>query len=114
MFPAIFVAGAAQLSVRCKEIMENQDHVLCFVADGEGQLFIHADAAGLDLLLRSLGHLRKRIDENDCDHDHLMTKSWGSHELTEVPPRGQEGQIIHHVKVYGWTEEWTRRHGMKS
>jgi hypothetical protein len=94
--------------------MKNQDHLLCFVADEEGQLFIHADASGLDLLIRNLGNLRKRIDESECDHDHLMTKSWGSHELTEPHACEKDGKIIHHVKIYGWTEEWARKHGMKS
>ena len=45
-------------------------------------MFIHADAAGLDLLIKSLSHIRKKIDENDCEHDHLMTEAWGGDELT--------------------------------
>jgi hypothetical protein len=94
--------------------MENQDHLLCFVVDGEGQVFIHTDAAGLDLLVKSLEHLRKRIDEGECEHDHLMTESWGSHELTEPTVFKKDGQIVHHVKIYGWTEEWAKKQGMKN
>ena len=44
---------------------------------------IHADAGGLDHLIRSLAHIRSRLDENVCDHDHLMTDAWGTHELSE-------------------------------
>jgi hypothetical protein len=94
--------------------MKNQDHLLCFVADDEGQLFIHADAAGLDLLIGSLTHIRKRIDEEKCDHDHLMTESWGGQGLTEAPACGKDGRILHHVKIYGWTEEWARKHDLKN
>ena len=94
--------------------MNNQEHLLCFVADTERQLFVHADAAGLDLLIRILSHLRKRIDEDQCDHNHLMTESWGGQGLTEVPACEKDGRIVHHVKIYGWTEEWARKHGMRS
>ncbi len=59
---------------------KDDEHLLCFVTDDGGQLFIHADATGLDLLIKSLSNIRKKIDENDCDHDHLMTESWGGAE----------------------------------
>jgi hypothetical protein len=37
-----------------------KEHLLCFVTDDDGQLFIHADASGLDLLIRSLSNIRRK------------------------------------------------------
>ena len=83
--------------------MPKPPYVLSFATDQErDQLFIHADAAGLDYLIRSLARIRQSIDANICDHDHLMTAAWGGSELTE---RGlDEGtRTVQHVKIYGWT-----------
>ena len=91
--------------------MPKPNHILSFTTDKEGnQVFIHADAAGLDYLIRSLSRIRKNIDADVCDHDHLMTDAWGGRELTE---RGlDEGaRTVHHVKIYGWTPEWIQKHG---
>jgi hypothetical protein len=91
--------------------MPKPTHILTFTADREGgQVFIHADAAGLDYLIRSLSRIRKHLDNNVCEHDHLMTDAWGGSELTE---RGLENdaQTVHHVKIYGWTPEWVQKHG---
>jgi hypothetical protein len=91
--------------------MPKPDHILSFTTDKEGdQVFIHADAAGLDYLMRSLSRIRRNIDADVCGHDHLMTDAWGGHELTE---RGLDDGIhtVHHVKVYGWTPEWIQKHG---
>ena len=91
--------------------MPKPPYVLSFATDQErDQLFIHADAAGLDYLIRSLARIRQSIDANICDHDHLMTAAWGGSELTE---RGlDEGtRTVQHVKIYGWTPEWIQKHG---
>ena len=92
--------------------MNKSDHLLSILADHEGQLFVHADAKGLDLLIKSLQRLRNKLAEGKCDHDHLMTKAWaGDGELTESPGCEKEGDIVHHMKLYGWTDEWARKHG---
>lgn len=91
--------------------MSKPDHILSFATDNEGQLFIHADAAGLDHLIRSLTHIRRKLDEDACDHNHLMTDSWGGSELTEQS-LDESKQTIHHVKIYGWTSEWVEKHGL--
>jgi hypothetical protein len=91
--------------------MPKPTHILSFTTDRDGdQVFIHADAAGLDYLIRSLSRIRQKIDADVCDHDHLMTDAWGGHELTE---RGLEddARTVHHVKIYGWTSEWIQKHG---
>jgi hypothetical protein len=94
--------------------MPKPDHILSFATDNDGdQLFIHADVKGLDHLIRSLTHIRKKVDENYCEHEHLMTDAWGGRELSERSM--QDGtNLIHHVKIYGWTPEWVQKHGLAS
>ena len=88
------------------------NHVLSFATDEDGdQLFIHADAAGLDHLIRSLTHIRKKLDDNICEHDHLMTDNWAGPELS-AKTMGGGIHLIHHVKVCGWTPEWILKHGL--
>jgi hypothetical protein len=91
--------------------MEEHQHILSLITDNENQLFLHADAAGLDLLIQQLQHLRNSIERGESDHDHMMTASWGSWELTESMGCEKEGQIIHHLKMYGWTDKWAKEHG---
>ena len=94
--------------------MSKPDYTLSFATDADGdQVFIHADAGGLDHLIRSLTHIRSKLDENICDHDHLMTDAWGGHELSERTAEGEE-RLVHHVKIYGWTPEWIEKHHLKT
>ena len=92
--------------------MSKPDHVLSFATDKDGsQLFIHADAKGLDHLIRSLTRLQQKINDNICDHDHLMTDAWSGSELSECS-MADGVHLIQHVKVYGWTKEWSQKHGL--
>lgn len=92
--------------------MPTPDHILSFATDKEGdQVFIHADVAGLDHLIRSLSLIRQKVAGGSCDHDHMMTDAWGGCELTEFAPDA-EAHTIHHVKLYGWTPEWIQKHGI--
>jgi len=94
--------------------MAKPDYTLSFATDADGdQVFIHADAGGLDHLIQSLTHIRRKLDENICDHDHLMTDAWGGHELSERTPEKDE-RLVHHVKIYGWTSEWIEKHHLKT
>ena len=90
------------------------DHILSFATDADGdQVFIHADDAGLDHLIRSLTHIRRKLDEDFCDHDHLMTDAWGGGELSErILDEG--ARLVHHVKIYGWTPEWVQKHHLRA
>jgi hypothetical protein len=92
--------------------MSKPDYVLSFATDKDGdQLFVHADAKGLDYLIRSLTRIRQKIDQDVCDHDHLMMDDWGGAGLSERSmPDGVH--MIHHVKIFGWTQEWARKHGL--
>jgi len=91
--------------------MAKLDHTLAFVTDHKGQLFVHADARGLSVLIASLERLKKKAEAGECDHDHLFTDAWAGGELSEKVGCEKEGDLIHHVKLYGWTEEWARKHG---
>lgn len=90
--------------------MNQPDYVLTFVRGQEGELFMHADAKGLAVMIAALERLKKNAEEGLSEHDHLMTPAWGGSELSEK--KGLEsGELIHHLKMYGWTEEWAGKHG---
>ncbi len=90
--------------------MTNQEHVLALFSDNEGQVSLHADDKGLEILITALQRLRQKISETTCEHDHLITEAWGgSGELTEAQGCETEGQLVHHLKLYGWTDEWAKK-----
>jgi hypothetical protein len=90
--------------------MPNQEHVLSFAVDKDGgQLFIHADAKGLQELMRSLEEILEKLNQDQCDHDHLMSPLWGGTDLSEHTIE-KDVQLIHHVKICGWTKEWAQKH----
>jgi len=91
--------------------MTKPKHLLTVVADHEGQVYIHADSAGLDYLITALQGLKAQVDEGHSDHDHLMSESWAGAELSENAGLKPEGSIVHHVKVYGWTKEGLKANG---
>ena len=94
--------------------MPKPDHILSFATDKDGdQLFIHADISGLEHLIRSLTHIRQKVAAGTCEHDHMMTDAWGGDELTERVPDA-DAQIVHHVRIYGWTPEWIQKHGFRA
>jgi len=91
--------------------MAKPEYTLTFVADGKGQLKVHADAKGLAVLISSLERLKKKVEAGECDHDHLFTDAWAGGELSESLGCENDGELVHHVKLYGWTEEWAKKHG---
>lgn len=92
--------------------MEYPEHVLALFSDDEGQVFLHADDKGLEILITALERLRRKISEGKSDHDHLMTEAWaGDGELTEVQGCEKKEHLVHHLKLYGWTDEWAKKHG---
>jgi hypothetical protein len=51
--------------------MPEPDYTLSFATDPDGdQVFIHTDAKGLDAPILSLADIRRKLDENVCEHDH--------------------------------------------
>jgi hypothetical protein len=92
--------------------MPKPDYILSFATDKDGdQVFIHADVAGLDHLIRSLTHIRQKVGAGACEHDHMMTDAWGGNELTEKVTDAN-ARTVHHVKIYGCTPEWIQKHGL--
>jgi hypothetical protein len=93
--------------------MKDAAHLLTFVRTKESELVLHADAQGLSLLISALQSLKEKTEAGGSDHDHLKTSAWAGTELTES--RGSEsGELIHHLKVYAWSEESAVKHGFRS
>jgi hypothetical protein len=89
---------------------------LSFVTDTPGQyLAVHADLAGITMLIDELEIIREQLEQNDCPHTHLFSPASVGTELTETKIASQEHEnnVICHVKIYGWNEEWAVRHGLK-
>jgi hypothetical protein len=64
------------------------------------ELEIHTDREGLRNLLNYIRRLMES-DEPLPRHDHLMTPSWGGHELTEEA-QTENGRLLNHVKIHLW------------
>ncbi len=91
-------------------------HLLSFVTDSSGEyLAVHADLAGITMLIDELEIVREGLLKDDCPHTHLRSPIGAGNELTTTKLENQdlEQNIIYHVKIYGWNEEWARRHGLK-
>lgn len=88
--------------------MDNSS-VLYFAYDDE-TVNVHANKAGIDILIDYLESLKKKIEKNECEHYHLSSESWGGHDLTELQGT-EKGQTINQVTFYGWTEEFAKKEG---
>lgn len=80
-------------------------------AEGE-EVILHADAAGLDMLIKELQAVRSAIDGDVCEHFHLLGEGWGGDDLT-AQTLEKDGHVVQHLKVCGWTEEWAVKHKLK-
>lgn len=78
------------------------------------QVFIHLDKNGLDSFISDLKRLKLKLEQNECDHIHLMSEDWGGYDLSATKLSNQEGEdnIVHHVKIYAWNDEWKKKHGL--
>jgi hypothetical protein len=91
-------------------------HLLSFVTNTSGgYLAVHADLAGITMLIDELEILREQLEQNDCPHTHLFSPEAAGDELTstKIADQNDENIVICHVKIYGWNEEWAVRHGLK-
>ena len=91
--------------------MAKPNYTLAIATDDEGQVVVHADANGLSALIKSLEQLKKKVESGECDHDHFFTDAWAGSELSESLGCEKGIRLIHHLKVYGWTDEWAKKHG---
>jgi hypothetical protein len=90
-------------------------HLLSFVTDETGSMVtVHADIGGLDLLLGELQLLRAQLLAGECPHTHLFSEECGGDELSlgRLAEQAAEVNRVHHVKIYGWTDQWAARHGL--
>lgn len=77
---------------------------------------MHADLAGITMLIDELELLRQQLEKNDCPHTHLSSPEAAGDELTstKIADQEHENNIVCHVKIYGWNEEWAVRHRLKT
>ena len=91
------------------------DHVLSFFTDADGdQVFAHADAAGLDLLIQRLTRLRAHLDRGECEHEHLFTSAWSGPADLSAAGAGEGDHLVQHLKIYAWTPEWVVKHHLSN
>jgi hypothetical protein len=73
--------------------------------DGD-RVFLHADQEGIQKLREVLDFLEGQ--QETPEHEHLITPSWGGHELDEVLSIGARdgnselNRVVHEVKLYYW------------
>lgn len=63
-------------------------------------------------MIEELDGIRTKLKRNDCARTHLFAEKWGGSELSDSKLTNQEDEKtqVHHVKIYGWNEEWRRKH----
>lgn len=90
--------------------------MLSVVTEPDGDVVcIHADASGVEQLEKLVAYLKRELQTGECPHDHLHSESWGGTDLTETmlsQEKAKGCKQVHHVKVYGWTNEWASKHGL--
>ena len=92
--------------------MSKPHHVLNLTQDPSGVVHLHVDKNGLDCLITRLCKLRAHLENGECEHDHFMTESWAGQDLSENNQIMEAGHsTVHHLKVFGWTDEWATKHG---
>ena len=91
--------------------------MLSVVTEQDGDVvYVHADLEGLEMLERSISALRQRVAQGECEHDHFFTEAWGGSELTQTmlqQERTDGCKQVHHLKLYGWSDEWSEKHGLQ-
>jgi len=89
-----------------------KNYLLSFVTDDSGcMVSMHLDLNGVDYFLESLKDIRELLIANDCPHTHLFAND----ELTSTKLTNQknESNIVEHVKIYGWNDEWAKKHNLR-
>lgn len=93
-----------------------REYLLCFVCDGQDQVYIHADEAGPDQLARTVTKLLESVRQGRVGHEHLISEEWGGGGELTASMLDQEREAgctaVHHVKIYAWTSEGRKRDGL--
>lgn len=89
-------------------------HLLSFVTNTEGSyLAIHLDLEGARYLRDEIDCIIEKLEEDDCPHTHLFPPPFGELTTTKLQDQQGESNTVAEVKIYGWNEEWAKRHGLK-
>lgn len=91
------------------------NHLLSFAVNEECTMIsLHADIGRLNLMIDSLVRLRDLVAAGKCEDLHFFADEALGGELTStmLTDSASEARVAQHVKVYGWTEEWAKRHGL--
>ncbi len=96
--------------------MTKEKYLLSISSSADGaEINIHTNDEGLAELEKRIKSLRKQLKTGDCPHSHLMSESWGLSDLTEtmLSTEKEAGcNQVHHVKLYGWTPKWQKKHDL--
>ena len=103
--------SSAWLIWSVRQSMAKPDYLLAITTDLKGQVMVHADAKGLAALIECLERIKKKVQLGECDHDHLYTDAWAGSELSETSGCEKGFELVHHLKIHGWTEERATKHG---
>ena len=68
------------------------------LSENAESVYVHFDKNGL-LFLKNL--LQELESKNENDHVHLLTPSWGGHDLTEEK-QSNSSKLINDVKIHFW------------
>ena len=89
-----------------------QNYLLSFVTDDSGGMVsVHMDLNGANRLIEMLNELRDSLAEGDCPHDHLLRNDGLT--ATMLAKQDNEKNVVGHVKLYGWNDEWAVKHGLR-
>jgi hypothetical protein len=95
----------------------SDDYLMSFVTDSTGTyVAVHLDLQGVTILIKELEGIKKVLERNDiCPHSHLLASIGAPDGLTatKIASQKNEVNIVDHVKIYGWTEERAKEHGLK-
>ena len=80
-------------------------------------IHLHADAEGLLSLEREIRRIRELAERGECEDGHFFSPAWGGNDLSETMLSDEaEGgwSQVDHLKLFGWTPEWSEKHGLSS
>jgi hypothetical protein len=80
------------------------NHTLHFALNDK-YLNIHADAAGLNLLIKRLEKQMQDLENNQSTHFHFCTPSEDGKELTEEKGLEKDRETVVQASFYTWTED---------
>ena len=94
----------------------SDDYLMSFVTNTTGAyIAVHLDLQGVKNLIQELESIKAELELNHCPHSHLLSDASPPDGLTvtKLAAQGNEVNIVHHVKIYGWNEHWAQEHGLK-